>query len=557
MSKRKELPTDETKKTVENNKKQADAPGKKEAATPQLPPPNDAKLPVAGGHGGAVKVAVPPVPFPKFERERRNFWGRVLLLLALLAVLAGAVLIFLFRPGAYTERVNSVKFYYDAESDLTTVSFNGEPLEGDFDGECTAYAYDGKGAKCAALIGGDLYLINRKEVSLLCEDVRDFCLAQNGKAIAYRNAEHELIYQILTGKRKTSVITKSCTLPDYCLSPNGKELFYTYEQEGVCYADLYSRTNSKPNFAKTAGLVPIAVGDKCHVLYYKDAENTLYYMEGKKDTPPVKCFESAAPYTLLFNRDFSEVLIDGALGTQLWQDGERVTIPELAAGERLVYQANQRAAYRVLSGGGQYLVKTFEKSYYLHEGKEGDGVELMYLGRKGDLSLVTRVIPEESCVTVTDKGVYYLEVEKKPEETQKILWRCKLGKTEAERVSWENISEICFNSDGSRFLYVTKQGALYSMAVSREVPDRLADYIDEGTLCATAGDAFYYTVDGTLFVSDNGKTPREIGKADALFTDGYTAYFVEIGEDGTLDVRANHRNRRRDTEVAGAITDIR
>ncbi len=518
-------------------------------------PPAASTLPVQRKTDTALDAAVPPIHIPPTEQERQNFWGRVLLLLTLGAVLAGAVFIFLYRPNTYSERTNSVKFLYNATENTTTVTVNGTAVGEPYAGVCTEYSYDSDGGRCAALIDSALYIIDGREVSKLYAGVTDFCFSQNGKVVAYRTSENYLYYTILGREVQTSLISKTTANRNYCLSPDGKEMFYTYAQDDSVRVDIYSRTNSKPNFAKTTGLVPIAVGDRCKYIYYKDAEGALFYMEGEK-AEPVKCFASEQPYTLTFNRDFSQVLLDGALGTQLFLKGERVVMPDLKTGEMLLLQANQRAAMRTLAGATQYLIKSFSKNFYLKKGEQGDGVMLVYLGRKGELSDISFVDEDLSRVTVTDKGVYYLEVAKKAEETQCYLFRCKNGKKEPERLSWENITEFCVNSDGSRLFYTDQHGALYAMSVEG-VPDRLADTIDAGTLCVSSHDAFYYSVFGTLYVSDNGGKPRELDRASAkVLVDGYTVYFIEPNQGGTFSVYSNHRNRRHDSFVASGIASV-
>ena len=55
------------------------------------------------------------------------------MILIVLAVLAAAVLIFSFRPSAYTERTGSVNFLYLPDCNKTMIAANGT-VRGEVDG---------------------------------------------------------------------------------------------------------------------------------------------------------------------------------------------------------------------------------------------------------------------------------------------------------------------------------------------------------------------------------------------------------------------------------------
>lgn len=524
--------------------------------TPLLEAPAS-NLPSVGGHGGAVKTAVPPVKFPELVRERRSFFGMFLMFFVIAAVLVASILIFLYRPTAYAERTNSVLFFYRAESDSTIITVNGAQVGESYAGKCTAHAYDNTGDTSAALIGGTLYLIDGREVTALCAEVADFVISQNGQALAYRTAENKLYYCTLGREITTSLMSGDTRDPRYCLSPNGKELFYTYVREEHTRIELYSTTNNKPQFAKVTDFIPVAVANNCAFVYYADAnDGTLYYYKNGADAPVI-CYKGEEPYTLAFNRDFSELLLYTANGTQLYRDGKQTVIPALKAGERLEFLANKRAETRELPTAYQYLVKTFEKGYYLKSGNAEDGTMLMYLDSKGNLSLVHYVREDVSKPVVTDKGVYFLAVQTRSDvETLMHLRCCEIGETESELL-YQDVLEFCVNTDGSRVMYTDQQGALLTMRKG-EVPTRLADQINQSTLCVTSDDAFYYYVGDSLYISDNGEAPRLArSDASALFLDAHTAYFVvPEGEGETFTVYSNHRNRRRDTLIGNGIAEV-
>lgn len=575
-----EAPHSPTQKKRTRRKKQPEAPleAKDEGTPPepeqvappepeQAPPVEDApekdvprleeagqNLPVSAP-GASVERAVPPIAFEALVQERRNFFKFLLMFLILGVALAASVFILLYRPGDYDERTGSVAFLYNATEDATTVAYNGKVVgEGTLPGVCSAYMYDSMGRRCAALIGSTLYLVDAKGVREVETGVCDFILSQNGATLVYRTEGNLLYYCPVQKELAPSRISGDTREDTYCLSPDGKELFYTYVQNDVTRIDVYSATNSKPHFAQVTGLVPVAVADRCEYLYYKNADTgELFYYEKDADNPVI-CHKGGDAVALIFNRDFAEMLIQTPTGTELWCRGERLVMPGLKSGETLEFLPNQRAGQRVLRAGVQLLVRSFEKGYYLKRGDAEDGTMLMYLGRRGELSLVQAVKEGESNPVVTDKAVYFLVVEQRSEqEILRHLYHCEIGKSKAERISWD-VAEFCVNTDGSRVMYTDQHGALYALQIGK-IPQRHADTIDKGTLCVSGEDAFYYYVGNVLYVSDNGEVPRVAREdATAVSVDAYTVYFLVGEEQGPFSVYANHRNRRRDQKLADFVT---
>lgn len=522
-------------------------------AEKQLPPAERDTLP-AVSEPRAVERAVPPIAFEALVQERRNFFKFLIMFLILGAAMVASAFILLYRPNHYSQRTASVAFWYHEDTAQTTVSYNGKAVGEAISGVCNASMYDATGRRCAALIGETLYLVEADGVREVASAVADFLLSQNGATLVYRTADNQLYYCPVKKELAPSRISGDTRDNTYCLSPDGKELFYTYVQNDVMRIDVYSATNSKPHFAKVTGLIPVAVADSCEFLYYKNADTgELFYYEQQADAP-VLCYNGADAPTLTFNRDFSELILQSTAGTQILRRGKRLTISLLKGSETLEFLPNQCAERRVLQSGVQLLVRSFERGYYLKRGAAEDGTMLMYLGKKGELTLVRAVKDGESHPVVTDKAVYFLEIEQRSEqEILRHLYRCEIGKTEPERISWD-VAEFCVNTDGSRVMYTDHHGALYALQIGK-VPVRHADSIDAGTLCVSAEDAFYYYVGEALYVSDNGEAPRVAREdADKVGVDAYTAYFLVKEESGTYTVYANHRNRRRDVQLATGIT---
>ena len=499
--------------------------------------------------GSSVTPSTVPIRFP--AEDKKKIAGRIATVLALLVLVGVAVLIFFFRPTSYTERTHSVAFLYQADRDVTVIAVDGK-VRGEVSGQVQEKSYDDTGRVCAARIGDKLYLIKGRDITEVDGDTLDFVLSTDGAVLAYRTAEHKLYYMQIGQKDGTSLLSSAAIYPEYALSPDGRELFYAFEQEGSRQVDIYSESGEKPHLADTQGLFPVAISNRCEYVYYTNGEGELYLMfEGKR----VLCGETPQLETLVFNRDFSEMLFYDGSEMKLFADGERLLIPDLASTERLELQANHRVAVRELTSGRQYLMRTLLKNYYLHY--RGSGVMLVFLKKDGSMQDVSYVDGADT-VTVTDKSVFFLLTDVGESTSKTHLYRCKTGKAECERLLY-NVSEFCPNVDGSRILYTDAHGALYSLRVGDETPVRLCDSVQADTLCVTSDDTFYFhrAEDGALCTSDNGGEYRVVCEsADAVWTDGYTAYYVEQKDDGTYLVFANYRNQRRWQQLGERVSSI-
>ncbi len=529
-------------------------------ATPLLGAPND-KLPVKTQPQRGVEVAVPPVNLAMLGTERRNFWGRLFLLLAVGVVLALSIVIFVYRPTVYSARTHSIRFLYNASQNTTQVLYDGELCDTTLAGELTQSMYDTSGSICAATVGGKLYLVQGDEIEEISPTVQDFLLAQTGRALVYRNAENQLHYVNLLGKSERYTVSRDSRDGRYALSPNGEALFYTYvetkaEDELKTHAAVFLLSGEKPFFPRTTGIIPVAISDSCEHIFYFDEAGDLYYMN--EDSEISLCRRNEGGMEILFDREFEEVLIKDAKGIMLWQDGEETMIPQLKGAENLTLLPNHRADCRVLPAGTQWLVHSFDENYYLKKGGDADGTRLAYLD--GDeLTEVAFLSETESAPVVTDKGVYYLERVEAQDGVRKHLYFCPDGKTVAERLSWD-VEDYCVNSDGSRILHKDHQGWLYAARVSNGHLDSvfISDYVDGKLHHASATDMFYYYVGDNLYASDNGVKPEQTLSAelDGFVLDAHTAFFFDAQEDGTYTVYTKHRNRKKLLQVASGIVDI-
>lgn len=545
------------------------APAESESALPPaavVPAQIETALSVQVEAPQEITPAVPPVTLCAPEGIRRQFLGRLLLLLMVGALLTLSVLIFVYRPTRYSAYSHSIVFLYDADSDTTQVLYDGKPCEENITGELVRSERDSSGSVCAALIGDALYVVRGDDVMKVAADVSDFALSQNGRALTYRTADQKLYYA-KTG-RKLAVSTVSADVRDtrYCLSPDGEFLFYTYfkNEDGQTHADVFSLSGDKPFLPHTTDIIPVAIADDFEHIFYFNGVGDLYYMNADSEISLCRR-RGESEMVLLFDREFEELLIKDADGMTLWRKGESVVLSGLKGTEYLQLLPNQLAVCRELPCAKQYLVRSLDESYYLKLGTKEQGEEMVYLD--GDeLHTVAFISRDGSHPVVTDKGVFYLEKVTLKDEERMQLFCCPIGQTDPQTLAFD-VEKFEVNSDGSHLLYVDHRQALYAARVVSGALDatRICDEVKSDTLCVSASNAFYYrSVAGTLYVSDNGKSPELVSVQGSAHTDVHTAFFVvpsvPVSDGETVDVTytvySNHRNRRESCKVAADLSGI-
>ena len=500
-----------------------------------------------------VGEAHPPVGFPG-EMVKRHFFARLGVLLLLAAVLTASVFIYLYRPTSYVERTNTVNFLYAAGENKTTVVVNGV-VRGALDGALQSATHNARGDIHAAVVGDRLYLIRGKNIIPVAQGVLDYQLAAGGHALAYRTAENQLYYR-QTGKRDDALlISKACVSAAYCLSADGRELVYTYQREGDAapLLQIESFTDSKPYIESVAGLVPVAVSNKCQYIYFTDESGALF-IYNRKQEKRIKCADAPDKGSLTFNRDCTELLFTEGGATVLFIKGERRQIAGVAAQDSLTLLPNHRVAALPCENGMQYMTASFLNAYYLH--LVGTGKQLARLDRRARLTDIS-FVDDASDITVTDKGVFFLLTDKSSTDTHTVLYRVKPRRQDKELVAWDVLSYQA-NVDGSRVLYVGHQDALYAWSAAQDTK-RLCDSVLPDSLTVTADDVFcFYRTDGVLAFSDNGRAVRDIATGvQGFLVDAHAVFYIVTSpESDSTTLYINYRNARLGESLGDGYTDF-
>ena len=497
-----------------------------------------------------VDEATPAVCFPEAVANiKRSFFARIALILAIVLVFGVSTFIYYNRPAVYTEKTNSVNFFYVFNEDKTVITVNGTVRES-VPGELAVKSQNGHGDVCAALIGQDLYIISGKAVIKIAESVVDFVLSANGNVVAYRTSPSFLYYRETGEKATPSLLSRECYDAAYCLSADGKQLVYTAGLGEEAKMRVESYAGTRPYIPAVDACRPIAVANGCDYIYYLNAEGALVVFDRARDLATVVATAPDAT-SFAFNRDFTELLLVENGKTVLVANGEAQQSVFDGAETALQLVANNRVVQRGLANGKQYMMTTFYKNYYLLA-RDGS-LYLRYLNRKGEWMELSRV-DEAASVTVTDKRVFFMLTNAHGSVE---LLAAKVGKSAITRIDWD-VTNYCPNVDGSRVLFTRDENALYLYR-----PEfgnaRMADCILPQTLTVTADDLFCYIDDtGALCVSENGAAPRVLSST-ALFlvVDAHTLYYTtDQTEQGTYTVFVNYRAERLVKSLFAGVSSI-
>lgn len=543
------------KENTEYNKKSDTSPAKKDkssTSTAVVAAPKGKKKDNTGesassanlpAKSGSHAVGPQTVPIRMMDEERRRLIGRIGALLLIVAVLAGAVLIFLFRPTEYTERTYSTAFLYLPDRDVTLIVSDGE-IEGDengYRGRLTYRTDNGKGDVSAVIIGETLYVIDGGDVVKIGDRVIDCVLSAEGDCVAWRNADMLLYYAEIDDPEGAKRVTECAPCPEYCLSPDGQELLYTFAgEDGAFNLGLLSMSGNEWLFDEYRNMKPVAVSDESRFLYYTDANGALYVLnsENGEKTP---CGDQ--PRELIFNRDFSQLLMKNGNESRLFINGARFGIDGVHAAHSLELQVNRRVAVLPVLGGYQCLTESLLDQYYMYTTDTAS--VLVYLTEEDDRGNMAEVAHGAENLTVTDKYVFFTQTSVNPDPRTDL--KCvEFGEVDPVPC-YGDVSDYCTNVDGSRLTYITSKG-LYS-GKPEEMLEWLSDDIERDRgVSVTCEDTFYYfKLPGELWTSDNGEEPRKLADGvDWFFVDADVMYYgVGFADDGIGAVYANVRNSRK------------
>ncbi|MCI8332258.1 MAG: hypothetical protein HFE78_05485 [Clostridiales bacterium] len=405
---------------------------------------------------------------PLKQMPLRNWLCVIILFLAL--IVAGWLLLYSFRPGPYSSKTVTITYVQDGRN--TVFFYNDKLLEGTFSGNMLHESTSMYGDLLVFLTEQDeLYMVNKKGLYLISNNVAAYRMASYGGGVAYVNSEGEL-FRFTCKNKKTKQIDTDVLENHISVSSGGDTIAYLKKE-----ADsevMYCFTGKKAErYAQDR--IPIAVSDGLKHLYMVDGSMNLYYASGGKQT---EVFRNVAN-TFAFDNDFSDVLFYADSGSYLFRGGKEAVLVSEAMVNLVC--STELASYsspllfsmdtKIVS----YGIRSFANKFY-----EDNNQSLHYVGGKYQSSLIDTLV---SAPLVNDKGnrVYYMK-------DSHLISSSAKGKTS---VLAEEVIAFTMTGDG-RYLYYTDRNAALWGKRGKLRAKKIADTVS--SVRQSGRDYVFYTV---------------------------------------------------------------
>lgn len=413
------------------------------------------------------------------------------------------------------------------------------------DGKLLKNTIPGKNADSGASIDGkylylkndekDLYVVNGNKVQKVASDVSRVEIAVTGKGLLYTTAsednddgEVELFHYIL-GKKPVSVADGN--IVDYAISPDGKTVTYRLKDDDDEKAPLYFFDGKKSTKVASSDLRLYGMSNDGKYIYVTQTndedERTLYSYNKKGDRSKIGRID----YDLYFNADHTQVLFYYEGKTYISEKGKEVD-----------GCAKNKELLLLMTENSFWVYTTYPvDSFYNHVYYSDDDV--WFIRKNSDKSVKLASKASDLQLDSTASYLYYTYDDKE-------LRMIKISDGEkatdkATTIINENVSTYVVTSDRN-FVYYVYDKELYSAngkkgkSVKKISNDEI-DYDYESLyydykyykLYISGNDTVFYSIDGDLYASSNGKKGTKV-LSEGKLEHGLNGYVFATGEDETI-----------------------
>lgn len=378
---------------------------------------------------------------------------------------------------------------------------------------------------------GDLYIVNGSKVQKVASDVARVEMSVTGKGLLYTTkseddegeGETELFHYVL-GKKSVSVADK---IARYAISPDGKTATYTLADDDNEKTPLYFFDGNKSTKIASSKLSLRGMSNGGKYIYVAqtndEGETTLYSYNKKGDKTRIGRIGGSA---VRFNADHTQALFCYDGKTYISEKGKEVDGCAKNKELSLIMTEN---AYMF---GSTYPVDNL----YDHVYRSSDDV--WFIRKNSDKSV--KLVSKANYLQLDSTASYLYYVY----DSEKLrMIKISDGENASEKaitIVNEMVSTYVVTSDRD-FVYYVYDEELYSVNGKngknvKKVSNDELDYNYYGyeyDLCISGNDTVFYSIDGDLYASSNGKKGTKV-LSDGEFKFVINGYVFATSEDETI-----------------------
>ncbi len=381
------------------------------------------------------------------------------------------------------------------EPDISEVSLRDISLDA-----ATQLVVDGK---------QDLYVITKKECSIIANDVSYAAMSVSGEGIVYTvwddNGYKLYLYNIK--KKKSELVAEELESYEHIvISADGKAVAYIGKDSRCC---LYKNSRNQTETIKDAW--PVALSAEGEYLYYVKNSN-FYVAKSMKDVQKL----GEEPSSIIFNRDMTQLLYSYNFKTYFCKNGEKMNIAVSSKGSaKLIMPDNVQI--NIYYGGNQLVCGIEELCEIVCDIDGG----LYYINQQMEAQKIVGSY-EECQVSADGMSLIYSRGNK--------LYKVKNMKKSLEAALVEEISYVgsfLANTGLNKIYFENEDKELMYMENGKKPWKVYDDFLYDREII---GDNLYFIGDfsrgtGTLYLSESGKKKKPISEVKDIDSIGGNIYY--------------------------------
>lgn len=457
--------------------------------------------------------------------------------------------------NGYSPVMRHIEYVYKPADENSLFFFDGAQVDV-VDGSIRAF-YECRNGGVAYAINEDdtLFLVTKKQITKLAEDVESAEISDNGNVLVYLDA-WDTLYSLDLEKKKLESLSEETAWYDldgykcYAISPDGKTVMFTTEEDDSFTTHIWNRGEMR----ELEDCIGLVTTDNADTVYCFGEDESIYAYHFKKDE-----IIKLAPDTdgLFMNKKCNEMIFSYSDKYYLSIDGgERIRLgkydniyPILPRNNPYQHIYSEVNTIQMICGSVTYNIDTFIGTMMLFT-DDDDNYSIGYIDKNYEVQTVVDKVDLKSGYSVqatqdlktifyVARNSMYMINEKNDYVPEKIASGLDLSESGYPELY------IKASPDGKRIYYVDEDKILYCLQDGNKT--EIADEVLYSTLGMTDDGVLYYLADaesydyntfdntkqnGVLYRCANGKNPIRVADDVSVVNveKNHVVYFTAVSD---------------------------